>query len=180
MSAQSIAMTMFLDAFKTAAAEGAVVELKLRLLAGKIPPLQKYAHQNHLTEIETDVAKHFGDALSDEEKETLRLCRVLRNKVLHSDFRAARNKLNELGIETPSGGVKKVDITGASTTQILKAIEAAKAGMEGTFVADKQSTESGTVYGWFIEAGYAGDFEKASHAFKNAATIVDRLADIQK
>jgi hypothetical protein len=35
--------------------------------------------------------------------ETLRLCRQHRNKVLHSDFRAARDKLNELGVETPSG-----------------------------------------------------------------------------
>jgi hypothetical protein len=41
MPAQSISMMMFLEPFKAAAAEGAVVELKLRLLAGKIPALQK-------------------------------------------------------------------------------------------------------------------------------------------
>jgi len=118
--------------------------------------------------------------LSVEEKEALHLCRQLRNKVLHSDFRAARDKLNELGIETPSGGVKKVDITAASKAEILKKIEDAKAGVEGTFVADTPSTDSGTVYGWFIEAGSSGDFEKASNAFKNAVTIIDRLADMRK
>jgi hypothetical protein len=37
---KSIAMMMFLAPFKAAAAEGAVVELKLRLLAGAIPTLQ--------------------------------------------------------------------------------------------------------------------------------------------
>jgi hypothetical protein len=45
---QSIAMIMFLDAFKVAAAEGAAVELKLRLLAGKIPALQGFAYQKKL------------------------------------------------------------------------------------------------------------------------------------
>jgi hypothetical protein len=49
--------------------------------------------------------KQFAGSLSVEEKETVRLCRQLRNKVLHTDFRAAREKLNELGVETPSGEV---------------------------------------------------------------------------
>jgi len=180
MSAQSIGMAMFLDAFKTAAAEGAVVELKLRLLAGKVPDLQKYALERYLQNIEAAISEHFADALSDDEKEALRLCRELRNKVLHADFRAGRDKLNELGIETTSGGVKKIDIPIISKAEILKKIEAAKAGMEGTLVADTRSADSGTVYGWFIETGNAGDFEKASNAFKNAATIIDRLSDIQK
>lgn len=179
MSAQSISMVMFLDAFKIAAAEGAVVELKLRLLAGKFPALQKYAHQKRLAAIETELAKHFGDSLSAKEKETLRLCRQLRNKVLHTDFRAVRDKLNELGIETPSGEVVKIDIPVVSVAEISKKICAAKAGMEGTFVANTPSTDLGSVYGWFLEAGCAGDFEKASNAFKSAATIVDRLAKIE-
>jgi hypothetical protein len=42
---------MFLEQYKTAAAEGAVVELKLRLLAGKIPALQQYTHQKRLEDI---------------------------------------------------------------------------------------------------------------------------------
>jgi hypothetical protein len=32
------------------------------------------------------------------------------------------------------------------------------------------------VCGWFLDAGRAGDFEKASAAFKKAAAIIDRLA----
>jgi hypothetical protein len=84
-------------------------QLKMRLLAGKIPALQKYAHERQLGEIETDLLTHFANSLSEAEKETLRLSRQLRNKVLHSDFRAAREKLQKLGIQTESGGVTKID-----------------------------------------------------------------------
>jgi hypothetical protein len=176
---QSIAMMMFLEPFKDAAAEGAVVELKLRLLAGKVPALQKYAHEKRLENIEDDLAKHFADSLSKEERETLRLCRQLRNKVLHTDFRAARDKLNELGVETLPGGVTKVDIPVVSIAEIAKKIRGVKAGTEGTVVADTSSTDLGGVVGWFLRAGSAGDFQKASNAFKSAAAIVDRLANIE-
>jgi hypothetical protein len=50
-------------------------------------------------------------ALSAQEKETLRLCRQLRNKVLHSDFYAMRKKLKELGQQTGRAGVTKIDFT---------------------------------------------------------------------
>src|SRR5580693_1700670 len=79
-------LAFYLDSFKAAAGEGAVLELKLRLLAGKVPTLRKYAHQQNLGNIEDELATHFGDALSVAEKDMLRLCRQLRNKVLHSDF----------------------------------------------------------------------------------------------
>src|SRR5579863_5034516 len=108
MPGKSIIMAMFLEPFKAAAADGAVVELKLRLLAGKVPALRDYAHAARLENIEEDIAAHFS--LSAEDRETLRLCRQLRNKVLHSDFRAARSKLNELGVETTPGMVTKIDI----------------------------------------------------------------------
>jgi len=170
---------MFLEPFKTAAAEGAVVELKLRLLAGKLPALQKYAHQKRLEDIETELAKHFGDTLSAEEKETLALCRQLRNKVLHADFSAARGKLNELNLETAAGDVLKIDIPEVSVAEISRKLRAAQAGTEGTFVADTLSTDSGGVLGWFLDAGNAGDFQKASIAFKGASAIINRLADIK-
>lgn len=107
---KSPALALFLDCFKAAAAEGAVSELKLRLLAGTVPGLQKYAHEQNLGNIEDDLAAHFGDTLSVAEKEMLRVCRQLRNKVLHSDFRAARSKLDQLGVATNPGGVLKIDL----------------------------------------------------------------------
>jgi hypothetical protein len=169
-------MALYLNRFKRAAAEGAAVELKLRVLAGKVPGLEKYAHQKRLEDIEDDVAKHFGPALTAEEKETLRLCRQLRNKVLHSDFYAMREKLKELG-ETPGrGGVVKIDLLKPTVAELEKKIQGARAGTEGTVVADTTSTDAAGVYGWLLEVGQAGDFEKAAEAFEKAAAIVDRLA----
>jgi hypothetical protein len=178
MSGQSISEG-FLPAFKAAAAEGAAVELKMRLLAGKIPALQKDAHRIVLEDIEEGLIAHFGVALSDEDKETLRLCRQLRNKVLHSDFRAARDKLSELGIASSPGGVVKMDLPVVTVAEVAKKIEAAKAGAEGILVAETASTDAGSVFGWFLEAGQSGDFAKASTAFQSAAEIVDRLASIE-
>lgn len=179
MTGQSISNALFLPAFKAAAAEGAAVELKMRLLAGKIPALQKHAHKVVLEDIEAGLIEHFGAALSDEDKGTLRLCRQLRNKVLHSDFCVARDTLSELGIASAPGGVVKIDLPVVTVTEVGKKIEAVKAGTEGVLVANTGSTDAGSVFGWFLEAGQSGDFAKASDAFKSAAEIVDRLAGIE-
>ena len=96
------------------------LELKLRLLAGKVPTLRKYAHQQNLGNIENELATHFGDALSVAEKDMLRLCRQLRNKVLHSNFYAARGKLGELGIDTQSGGVKMIPLPVATVEELRR------------------------------------------------------------
>jgi len=179
MPGESFSEAMFLPDFKAAAAEGAAVELKMRLLAGKIPALQKHAHKKVLGDIEAGLIKHFGAALSDEDKGTLSSCRQLRNKILHSDFRAARDKLSELGIPSSPAGVVKIDLPDPTVTEVARKIEAVKAGREGARVVDTLSTDEGGVYAWFVEAGQSGDFTKASAAFKSAAEIIDRLARIE-
>lgn len=171
-------MEMFLERFKAAAAEGAAVELKLRMLAGKVPGLEKYAHQKRLENIEADIARHFGTALGAEEKETLTLCRVLRNKLLHSDFYAMRERLRQSGAEPGTGGVIKVDLPTATIEEVEKKITGVKAGTEGIFVADTGSTGDAGVYGWLFEVGQSGDFERAAEAFKKAQAIADRLAGV--
>jgi hypothetical protein len=113
---------IFVQQYKEAAAGGAIVELKLRLLADKVPELQKLAHAVKLEDVETLIVQHFATALTEEEKKTLGLCRQLRNKVLHCDFRAARGKLEQLGANTQGGDVKKVDIRGLSGTQIAQSL----------------------------------------------------------
>ena len=123
--------------------------------------------------IETDILKEFDASLSEPEKEPLRLSRQLRNKVLHSDFRAAREKLNELGMQTGSAGTRKIELPVATIAEVSRKIAAAKEGKEGTPVSDTSSTE---VYGWLLEAGASGDLEKAKNAFKKAAAIIDKLA----
>ena len=84
-----------------------------------------------------------------------------------------------MGIETSSGDIRKIDVQVVSIAEISHKLGAAKAGTEGALVAETLSTESGSVLGWFLEAGNAGDFQKASIVFKVASAIVDRLADIE-
>src|ERR1700733_2964933 len=120
---KSIVMEMFLEPFKAAAADGAVVELKLRLVAAKVPALRKRAHKKHLEDIEDDLAEHFAGHLSDEERETLRLCRQLRNKGLHTYFRAARVKLNELGAASSCAEVRRLDIPVVTIAEVTKKIQ---------------------------------------------------------
>jgi len=168
---------IFVEQYKMAAADGAVIELKLRLLADKTPGLQEYAHVQKLEDIEAEVARHFGSSLSEADKKTLSLCRQLRNKVLHCNFRAARDKLEELGVETRRGGVTRVDVSGLSSAAMVDRIRDSIAGTPAAFeyVADISSTEPGSVFAWLIELGIAGDFRQASEAFRSAAAIVDRL-----
>ena len=178
MPSQSIALMMFLEPFKSAAAEGAVVELKLRLLAGSIPAMQAHALKQRLEDVEGAVIDYFTSSISSHEAGTLRLCRQLRNKLLHTDFREAREKLHAIGVETASAGVKKVDIPDVSLRAISDKIRALQAETDGTVVADTSSTANGTIYGWFLEAGASGDFQKASDVFRVASEIIDRLAAI--
>ena len=169
---------VFLEQYKFASGEGAVVELKLRLLADKIPSLQKFAHAQNIEDIENEVAQYFGQALSEDEKSILALCRQLRNKILHCNFSVAREKLVELGAEPKSTGVKKVDLNGLNAAQILAKAKQAIAGNQGTFehVSESATTTPGSVFGWLLEVGVAGDLLKAVSAFRDAAAIVDRLA----
>lgn len=168
---------IFTRQYKDAAGEGAVLELRLRLIAGKIPVLQEQAVKMNLENIETGIAEHFGNLISDKEKETLKLCRQLRNKVLHCDFREARNRLEKLTGEKRLGAVKKIDISGLSSASVVEKIGDVQAGCSGTFdyVAD---TDPSGVYGWLLELGTAGDFCKAVDVFKAATAIIERLARI--
>ena len=95
----------------------------------------------------------------------------------HSDFRAARGKLNELGVETQAGGVVKIDLPAVTVAELSKKILGVKAGTEGVY-AHTLSMEEAGVYGWFMEVSSAGDFQKASDAFERAGAIVDRLAGV--
>jgi hypothetical protein len=114
-----------------------------------------------------------------EEKTTLAVCRQLRNKILHCDFRSARQKLEQLGIATQSAEVKKVDIRGLSAEQIIEKIAAVKANTVGAFeyVADLPF-QTGSVFAWLIELGVSGDFIQAVKCFAGAAAIIDKLAMI--
>lgn len=166
----------FFEQFKVAAGEGALVELKLRLLADKLPLLQHLAHAQQLEDIEKEVAIHFATKLTDEEKDILALCRKLRNKVLHCNFSVARERLGELGAEPQSAGVRKIDLGGVGASGIRAKVEQAIVQNQGSLVSETPTKQPAGVFGWLLEAGAAGDFIAAASAFRNAAAIVDRLA----
>jgi len=168
----------YIEQFSAAASEGAVLELKLRLLVDKIPELQNFAHAPRLEAVENELIKHLGEALTAEEKATFTQCRQLRNKILHCNFSVARETLANMGAEPQSAGVKKVDLSGLSTGQMMAKMEGAIAGEEDTFkyVEASPTTTPGSVFGWLLEVGEAGDLMKAVGAFRAATAIVDRLA----
>jgi hypothetical protein len=168
---------IFEQQYKAAAAEGAIIELRLRVLANKVPELREFAHEKKLLDVETPITRHFAAALTEEEKSTLALCRELRNKILHCDFRAARKKLGELGAETRRGNVMKVDVQALSGAQIAEKMTRVVKNVEGTseYVADS-APGADDIYGWLWDAGAGGDFIQAVSAFARAAAIVDRLA----
>ena len=170
-------MALFLEPFKAVAAEGAVVELKLRLLAGKVPALQKYAHKKELGEIETDLVKHFDGSLSAQEKETLRLCRQLRNKVPHSDFRAARGKLNELGVETQAGGVVKIDLPAVTVAELSKKFSVSKQERKACMLTPCPWRRRACMAGLWKPAA-RGIFRRRATLSRGQGAIVDRLSGV--
>jgi hypothetical protein len=149
----------------------------MRLLADKVPELQQSAYGVRLKDVEGLIVVHFSNALTEDEKDHLRLCREFRNKILHCDFHEARKKLEELGSKPQPGNVRRTDISGLSGRQMAEKIASTLANVPGSseYVADLGS-RAGTVYGWLLEAGGSGDFAKAASSFSRGAQIVDRLA----
>jgi hypothetical protein len=94
----------------------------LRLLAGKVPPLQKYAHQKRPEEIVDDLAKHFAEFLSAEE-EKLSACAASFAIRCFTPISAQRGRLKELVAETQPDGIMKVDLPVAAVTEPSKKIE---------------------------------------------------------
>lgn len=165
--------------FKAAAGEGALLELRLRLLADMIPTIRGRAFGKNFVDIEVSIVEHFSANLTQTEKDEIALGRKLRNKILHADFSALREKLTQLGVPPNSGGVRKVDITGLDGNDMGRKLYAALSGASGTSeaVADTP-TAAGGILAWFLEAGSAGDFRKAIEVFPRIMATLDRLATI--
>jgi hypothetical protein len=151
----------------------------MRLLADKVPALEQYAHVVlRLEDVENEIVRLFDEAISNDERDILRRCRQLRNKLVHCDFHAARTKLHKLGVQPQHGGVRKVvfgDVTGAD---LVKHLHAGASGEPGSFeyFADTATTAAGGVFGWLLEMAASGDLVQAASVFARASGIIDRLA----
>jgi len=164
--------------FKAAVGEAAGVELSMRMLADKVPELLAFAHSKKFEDIEDEIIKHFGAILSEDDKKTLSISRVLRNKILHCDFEAARSKLDELGLSPRRGAVRRATISPSiSPEQLGQTIRAIAQGHGGELVSDTSGRAPANLFGWMMELAAGNGFVLAHNAFKNAGTIVDRLLD---
>jgi hypothetical protein len=162
--------------FKAAAGEAAAVELSMRMLADKVPELRAFAHSKKFEDIEDEIIKHFGNLLSDEDKKTLSASRVLRNKILHCDFEAARDKLDELGLSPKRGVVRKGTISPSmSAEEIQRTIRAVAEGRGGELVSNTPGRGPANLFGWMMELAAGNGFVLALHAFEKAGTIIERL-----
>lgn len=162
--------------FKAAAGEAAGLELSMRMLADKVPELRSFAHLKNFEDIEVEIIKHFGDLLSDEDKITLSASRVLRNKILHCDFEAARNKLDELGLSPKRGVVRRATIfTSMSAEEMERTIRAVAEGHGGELVSNTPGRGPANLFGWMMELAAGNGFVLSLAAFEKADTIIMRL-----
>ena len=175
---KSIILLKYLEFFKAAVAEAATVELKMRLLAEKTMGLELISQNDQLALIEAALIKHYKLLLCDDDETTLLKCRQIRNKLLHGDFFKARQKMSEFNETQNRAEVVKVNLISTNFENVSRQLEEAKIGMQGTRIKDTNSTKSGGTFGWFIEAGNSGDFEKAINYFRKAGELIDRLAEI--
>jgi hypothetical protein len=168
----------FISLYQQAAAAGSVLELKLRMLCEAVPALHEFAHIQKLEDVEDQVVRHFKEHLSESEQAWLASCRQLRNKILHCDFREARQRLKKNGAASSAGKVwfMKVDPASATADEIRAALQDVKSSLRS--VADTSSTEEGTVFGWLLELGASGDFKLAAETFQGAIALLDRLAQV--
>lgn len=167
-----------LDQYEQAAGRAALIELKLRILAEKIPELEPFAHDKKLENVEAKVSEWFGERLTKEDAERLATGRRLRNKLLHGDFRAARDKLQEAGAPRTSGGVRRIVFgASASASDMLEKISAVAANEPGSssLVSDDRTTADSGIFGWLLELGTAGDLQLAKQVFAALGNLVDRL-----
>src|SRR3954467_8393003 len=79
----------FYEAYAATVGQGALVELRFRLLAcaHSDPGLRRYAFEDDLAPIETEMVRVFKDALTESDVRLLSRCRILRGQVVHCDFR---------------------------------------------------------------------------------------------
>jgi hypothetical protein len=169
---------IFIDQYRVAAGEGAVLELKIRLLANKVPRLRPFVDK-HLEHVEEQIIGAFAEHLSGAERAQLQTCRQLRNKVLHCDFPSARSKLHELGAPEVRGGIRQFRFTNQTPEGIAKDLEDAASGsVAGREVADMTAKADANIYGWLLELGSAGDFQRAADIFRLTCGIIDRLVEV--
>jgi hypothetical protein len=146
--------------FKTASAEAALFELRVRLCAGTIAPARDMRIDTSLSVVRDALLEHFKPILGERDVELLQNACSLRNKMLHCEFSAARQRLDEQQPKTRHGGVMKLDVANPDIAQ--------------QSLADTKTKTLGDVFGWLLEFQSADEFKEATTVFQAASAVLDK------
>jgi hypothetical protein len=161
----------FFTVFREAVALGADMELRLRMLADKTPPLDAFSTAKDMASVEEAILEHFGDKISDSERRLLRVARKLRNKLVHGDFTAAVAKLDELGHPPQPAAMYAFKMPDNLTLQSF--LEAAE---KATPFAVDETPNKGHLAAWHMQLSRDGSLAKAAEIFRQGISLIDLLA----
>ena len=166
--------------FKSASAEAALFELRMRMLAGKTPQLGNKKIDLKLSEVRIDLVNCYSAQLSASEILLLEKACAIRNKLLHCEFSSARKKLDEIAPKARGGAVSQVDVSGLTGDQMAAKFIALTSGQNvgQVQVSDTPTKFLKDVLGWLVECMSENEFVEADSVFTNATAILDRLSNI--
>lgn len=141
------------------AGAAAEFELRTRLLANKISHLKASAKSASLADLEKKIVLHYSTLLTDHEKTFLQKTRIIRNKLIHSDFKSLMKHIESLH-------QTELDRNRISGLVIDKETGQAR-------VLDKEKDELG-IFFLLLQYASSGGFQKAYDTFKDAIDIISK------
>jgi len=161
----------FFQTYRDAVALGADMELRLRMLADKTPPIAALSTAKEMGSVEKAILEHFGEKISDSERRLLSVARQLRNKLVHGDFTAAVAKLDELGHPPRPAAMYAVKMPDNLTPQsFVEAVGKAKP------FAVNEAPNKGHLVAWHMQLCRDGSLTRAAEIFRQGISLIDRLA----
>jgi len=170
---------MFAEAqFKSASAEAALFELRMRMLAATIPQVCDEPIDIKLSLVRDAILARYKPVLTADDNNILMKACTIRNKLLHCEFSSARKQLDQLDQKSRGGDVSKIDISGLSGNElcakIVGAISGANVGQ--VLVGGTKTKTLKDIFGWLLECQVANEFKEARATFCEATDILNRLA----
>jgi hypothetical protein len=167
------------QAFKMTSAEAALFELRMHLRAGAIPATRALPIDSKLSCVLDAFLKHYRSVLSAPEVIIIEKACALRNKLLHCEFSAARQRLNELNPQAHAGGVIALDVAKLDPPAIINKLDQITLGQDTgqSAVANTKTRKLSDVFGWLLESQGAGEFDEAARVFREAMSVLDRLSE---
>jgi hypothetical protein len=158
------------DLYAATAGRAAVFELRVRLAIDAIPELKGSLSGKLSALVDDLVAWMAAEGVGTvEERQLLRNCAVIRNRLFHVELSRMTGKAVSLGVELERSGVRMFRTEGELTTEkFLAELDGGGAPVR------KTRTTEGLLYGWLIEAHFSGAFGAASRALDDGVEVIKR------